>query len=358
VREIESAGRTLLPGKTVDAMARRSRAIYGCSGCELLPEERAFFGAAQPWGFILFSRNIADPQQVRALVSSLRETVGDERAPILIDQEGGRVARLKPPHWKAHPPWRRFGDLYRQNPQQARDAAYANARLIARELVDLGINVDCAPVLDVTVGGADPVIGDRAFSSDPQVVGDLGNVVIEAMLDGGVLPVMKHIPGHGRATADSHHALPRVSTSEDELRRTDFVPFCTLNRCPIAMTAHVVYEAVDPGNPATTSANVIRDVIRGTIGFRGLLVSDDLSMKALSGSFGQRSRAALAAGCDLLLHCNGRMEEMEAIATEASALEGPELERADTALAMFAAPRAFDTVAANALLDSLFGLFA
>jgi beta-N-acetylhexosaminidase len=358
MRETESAGRTLLPGKTVDAMARRSRAIYGCSGCELLPEERAFFGAAQPWGFILFSRNIADPQQVRALVSSLRETVGDERAPILIDQEGGRVARLKAPHWKAHPPWRRFGDLYRHNPQDARDAAYANAHLIAQELADLGINVDCVPVLDVPVEGADAVIGDRAFSDDPQIVAALGNVVIEAMLHGGVLPVMKHIPGHGRATADSHHVLPRVSTSADELLSTDFAPFRALKQCPIAMTAHVVYEALDPGNPATTSTKIIREVIRGAVGFGGLLISDDLSMKALSGSIGQRGRAALAAGCDLLLHCNGQMDEMQAIAAEASALEGQALERADAALAKLHAPRAFDTVAADALLDSLFGVSA
>ncbi len=339
-------------------MARRSRAIYGCTGQKLSAQECAFFREAQPWGFILFARNVANSEQVRALVSSLRETVGDEGTPILIDQEGGRVARLKPPHWKVHPPWQRFGDLYRDHPQRARDAAYANARGIAQELFDLGINVDCLPVLDVPVAEADAVIGDRAVSTAPEIVADLGKIVIQAMLDGGVLPVMKHIPGHGRATADSHHALPRVSTSEDELRATDFVPFRALNQCPIAMTAHVVYEGLDPDNPATTSAKVIREAVRGYIGFRGLLISDDLSMKALSGSFEQRSRAALTAGCDILLHCNGEMDEMEAVATEASALEGMAQARAEAALARLQAPRPFDMAGADRLLGELVGVSA
>jgi len=324
----------------------------------LSAEECAFFREAQPWGFILFARNAANPEQLRALVSSLRETVGAEGAPILIDQEGGRVARLRPPYWRAHPPWQRLGDLYRRHPQQARDAAYANAREIAQELFDLGINVDCVPVLDVPVAEADAVIGDRAFSTAPEVVADLGQIVVQAMLDGGVLPVMKHIPGHGRATADSHHALPRVSTSESELRATDFVPFRALYQCPIAMTAHVVYEALDSENPATTSAQVIRDVIRGHIGFAGLLISDDLSMKALSGSFEERSRAALAAGCDILLHCNGKMDEMEAIATEASSLEGMAQARAEAALARLQAPHPFDMAAAGKHLGGLLGVLA
>lgn len=336
----------------------RTRAIYGCAGTELSAEERAFFREAQPWGFILFARNIADPAQVRTLVSSLRETVGDEKAPVLIDQEGGRVARLKPPHWKARPPAQRFGDLYRENADAGRNAAYLNARLIAEDLSQLGINVDCVPVLDLPVPGADTVIGDRAFSSDPEIVMALGRAVIDGMLDGGVLPVMKHIPGHGRATADSHLVLPHVSAPEAELRATDFAPFRVLNDCPMAMTAHVVYEAIDAERPATTSAKMIRDVIRGDIGFSGLLTSDDLSMKALDGTFAERSRAALAAGCDILLHCNGRMEEMREIANEAGALDGEARARSEKALAHLRAPNPFDATAAEANLAELMGAMA
>src|SRR4051794_17957792 len=209
-------------------MPKRTRAIYGCAGTGLSAAERAFFRDARPWGFILFARNIADPQQVRALVSSLRETVGND-APVLIDQEGGRVARLKPPHWKTFPPARRFGDLYAADPAAAQEACYLNARGIAAELVALGIDVDCVPVLDVPVEGANDVIGDRAFSRDPAVVAALGRTIIDAMLDGGVLPVIKHIPGHGRANADSHHALPHVSTAAADLREMDFKPFRALH---------------------------------------------------------------------------------------------------------------------------------
>jgi beta-N-acetylhexosaminidase len=336
----------------------RTRAIYGCAGTELSADERAFFREAQPWGFILFARNIADPAQVRALVSSLRETVADDQVSLLIDQEGGRVARLKPPHWKAHLPAQRFGDLYRENASTGREAAHLNARLIAHELSQLGINVDCVPVLDLPAAGADEVIGDRAFASDPKTVIALGRAVIEGMLDGGVLPVMKHIPGHGRATADSHFALPRISTPESELRATDFAPFRALNDCPMAMTAHVVYATIDPQHPATTSARVIRDVIRDGIGFGGLLMSDDLSMKALAGSFAERSRAALAAGCDILLHCNGRMEEMQAVAGEATPLEGEAEARAEKALSHLHAPKRFDPAAAEARLSELMGTMA
>jgi beta-N-acetylhexosaminidase len=226
-------------------MAKRTRAIYGCAETELSAAERAFFRGAQPWGFILFARNIADPAQVRTLVSSLRETVGGD-APVLIDQEGGRVARLRPPHWKAYPPSQRFGDLCRSDPAAAKEASYLNARSIAGDLVQLGIDVDCVPVLDVPVEGANDVIGDRAFSRDPAVVAALGRTVIDAMRDGGVLPVIKHIPGHGRANADSHHALPRVSAAAADLRDMDFKPFRALHDCPLAMTAHVVYEALYP----------------------------------------------------------------------------------------------------------------
>jgi beta-N-acetylhexosaminidase len=333
----------------------RSRAIYGCAGTSLSAEERAFFREAQPWGFILFARNVADPAQVRSLVSSLRETVGDEKAPMLIDQEGGRVARLKPPHWKVRPPPQRFGDLYRENADAGQNAAYLNARLIAEALSQLGINVDCVPVLDLPAPGADAVIGDRAFSSELEIVIALGWAVIDGMLDGGVLPVMKHIPGHGRATADSHLALPRVSTPEAELRAADFAPFRALSDCPMAMTAHVVYEAIDALQPATTSARIIGEVIRRDIGFGGLLMSDDLSMKALGGSFAERSRAALSAGCDILLHCNGRMDEMVEVAREAGALDAEARARSEKALAHLRAPKPFDGTAAEANLAELMG---
>src|ERR1700733_8581725 len=276
------------PGKNNGSRHQRmrTRAIYGCAGLALTAEERAFFAEAQPWGFILFGRNIADPDQVRRLVSELRATIGDANAPVLIDQEGGRVARLKPPHWKSRAPAADFGTLHATAPDTAHEAAYLNARLMAHNLRQLGLNVDCTPVLDVPVKGAHDVIGDRAFSSEVTTIVDLGCCVIEGMLEGGVLPVMKHIPGLGLATADSHLALPRVSASADELRASDFITFRSLNTCPLAMTAHVVYEAVDPDHPATTSARVIRGIIRGEIGFEGLLLSDDLSMKALEGSLG------------------------------------------------------------------------
>lgn len=338
-------------------MAKRTSAIYGCAGTELSAAERAFFRAAQPWGFILFARNIVDPAQVRALVFSLRETIGGD-APVLIDQEGGRVARLKPPHWKAYPPAQRFGDLYRGDSVAAKEACYLNARSIAGDLMQLGIDVDCVPVLDVPVEGANDVIGDRAFARDPDVVAALGRVVIDAMLEGGVLPVIKHIPGHGRGNADSHHALPRVSTVAADLRDTDFAPFRALNDCPLAMTAHVVYEALDPEHPATTSEKVIREIIRGDIGFEGLLMSDDLSMNALQGSLADRSRAALAAGCDIVLHCNGRMDEMEAVAGEVPPLDGEALTRADLALAKRRTPKPFDPVAAQARVAALLGAMA
>ena len=331
----------------------RTRVIYGCAATALSADERAFFADAQPWGFILFARNIVEPDQVRALTGELRGCIGDESAPVLIDQEGGRVARLKPPHWKARAPAAAFGALHDVAPETAHEAAYLNARLIAHDLSELGITVDCAPVLDLPVEGAHDVIGDRAFSRDVTTIIDLGRAAIEGMIEGGVLPVMKHVPGHGRATADSHHALPRVATAADELRATDFVPFRSLNHCPLAMTAHVVYEAIDPDHPATTSARVIRTVIRGELEFAGLLLSDDLSMQALAGSLGARARAALVAGCDVVLHCNGGMEEMVDIAAEAKPLDDIHLKRAQTALAHLVAPEPFDVEAGEARLAEL-----
>jgi beta-N-acetylhexosaminidase len=336
----------------------RSRAIYGCAGTELSVAERDFFRQTRPWGFILFTRNISDSAQVKVLVDKLRESVDDGLAPVLIDQEGGRVARLKPPHWHKRPPAAHFGALHLENPDAAREATYLNARLIAHDLFSLGINVDCLPVLDVPVSGAHDIIGDRAFAKDPTTVITLGRAQIEGLMEGGVLPVMKHIPGHGRAGADSHLALPRVSARREELSASDFVTFRSLDQCPVAMTAHVVYESIDPQRPATTSPKVIRDVIRGEIGFEGLLMSDDLSMKALDGALSVRARQAQFAGCDLVLHCNGNLDEMRDVASEVKTLDGQSLKRSEQALGHLSAPGPLDPEAAEARLAELLGAAA
>lgn len=302
-------------------------AIFGCAGPQLSAHERDFFAANNPFGFILFARNVETPDQVRALVKALRDSVGRADAPVLIDQEGGRVARLKPPHWRAAPAAAKIAVLAEQNMDAACEAAWLNARLIGGELAALGIDVDCAPVCDVPVAGSHDVIGDRAYGSDPGRVATIGRAAALGFLDAGVLPVIKHIPGHGRARADSHLELPTVDTPRAELETTDFVPFRALADMPWAMTAHVRYTALDPERPATTSPTIIRDVIRGHIGFDGVLVSDDLSMKALGGSFAERTMAALAAGCDLALHCNGDMAEMEVVAAAAPPLSEPTRKR-------------------------------
>ena len=307
--------------------------IAGCSGSELTVDERAFFRDAEPWGFILFKRNIDTPQQVRALTDALRDTVGVADAPVLIDQEGGRVQRMGPPHWRRYPPGRAYGHMAPGDPIEQRRLARLAARLIADDLLSVGINVDCLPVLDVPVPGAHDIIGDRAYADDPATVTELGRAAAEGLLAGGVLPVIKHIPGHGRAGADSHEALPVVDASREELEGVDFRPFRALADMPLAMTAHVVYTALDPEAPATTSPKVINEVIRGAIGFDGLLMSDDLSMKALSGSLRERAAAALEAGCDVALHCNGKLDEMQAVAAAAPDLSGPAKRRAEAALA-------------------------
>jgi beta-N-acetylhexosaminidase len=287
-----------------------SAAILGCSGPTLTAEEAAFFRRAQPWGFILFGRNVEAPDQVRRLVDSLRETVGRADAPVLIDQEGGRVTRLRPPHWKAYPPGRAYGDL----PASDRvEVTRLGARLLAHDLTALGISVDCLPVLDVPAPDGHEIIGDRAYGRTPDEVATLGRAACDGLLAGGVLPVIKHMPGHGRAKADSHLELPVVDAAWDELDARDFAPFKALAGMPMAMTAHVIYTAIDPDQPATTSKAVMDKVIRGAIGFDGLVMSDDLSMKALAGDFTARTRAALAAGCDVVLHCNGDMAEMKAV---------------------------------------------
>jgi beta-N-acetylhexosaminidase len=329
-------------------------AVYGCEGLTLAVEERAFFSDCSPFGFILFARNCDSPTQLHALSHALREAAGSD-VPILIDQEGGRVARLKPPHWRARPAARRFGELFERNPEQGREAGYLCARAIAHELRDIGVNVNCAPVLDVPVKGAHDIIGDRAFSMDPLTVIELGRATIDGYLDGGVLPIVKHIPGHGRSLADSHLALPRVSASAEALSMHDFVTFRSLNQAPIAMTAHVVYEAIDPRRPATTSPKMVQNIIRGEIGFEGLLMSDDLSMAALEGPLDLRAKQALFAGCDVVLHCNGKLDEMKEIAREARPLAGRARQRADAALGQLRAPLEFDIERAEARLTEIMG---
>ncbi len=326
--------------------------IFGCAGTRLAAGERRFFAAARPLGFILFQRNCQAPEQVRALVESLRSSVSRADAPVLIDQEGGRVARLRPPHWRAAPAARRFGELAGRDLGLAREAARLNARLIAAELHDLGITIDCAPVLDVPAPDADEAVGDRAFGDDPRVVSELGAAVAAGLLAGGVLPVVKHIPGHGRARADSHVATPIVEASLAELRTTDFAPFKALAGAPWAMTGHVVYSAVD-GAPATISRRVIEHVIRGEIGFGGVLVSDDLSMDALSGGLGERAEAALAAGCDVALHCRGDIDEMGRVAAAVRPLGDATLARIAAAEALRRPPDRFDRAGAEARLDAL-----
>jgi beta-N-acetylhexosaminidase len=310
--------------------------IFGCSGPHLTQEEWAFFKAVQPWGFILFARNCENPTQIRALTEELRASVNRENAPVLIDQEGGRVARLKPPFWRARPAMDRFGALHKINPQKGKEAAFLGSRLLAEDLSRLGINVNCVPILDVPHEGAHDIIGDRALAKSVDDIAELGAQVMAGSIAGGALPIIKHIPGHGRALADSHLELPVVDASLDHLRAVDFAPFKALNQAPMAMTAHVVYAAIDKTRPATISAKVIEEIIRGEIGFDGLLMSDDLSMKALQGSFAERSKATLKAGCDMLLHCNGDMAEMQEIAGASGELEGKAERRAEDALALLA----------------------
>lgn len=304
----------------VDARTPPRAAILGCAGFVLDDGEAAFFADVDPLGFILFGRNCETPDQVKRLVSTLRECVGRDDAPVLIDQEGGRVSRLHEPHWRRPPPAARFADLAIQDSAAAVEATRLNARLIAADLADLGIDVDCAPVLDLPRTETHAVIGDRILGRDTDTVAMLGRAVCEGLLAGGVLPVIKHVPGHGRASVDSHHELPVVDAPRDDLQVQDFATFRALSDMPWAMTAHVVYTAIDPAAPATTSSRVVAEVIREDIGFTGLLLSDDLSMQALSGDLGDRTRAALAAGCDVALHCNGDRHEMGQVVEASSSL--------------------------------------
>src|SRR3954463_791170 len=327
--------------------------ITGVSGTELTAAEREFIRGERPWGFILFKRNVETPAQVAALVAELRAVAGSPDAPVLIDQEGGRVQRLGPPHWPVYPPGAIFAGLYDTDSALGLKAARLSARLIAADLIDLGVTVDCLPLADVPVAGADAVIGNRAYGTEPGKVAAIARAVTEGLQQGGVLPVLKHIPGHGRATADSHFGLPTVDTGADELERTDFAAFQPLADLPMAMTAHVVFSALDPAQPATTSATIIRQVIRGGIGFQGLLMSDDVSMNALAGSLAERTRAIVNAGCDMVLHCNGKLDEMRDVARETPELTGEALNRPNRALASRKAPQPLDRKAVRAELDAL-----
>jgi beta-N-acetylhexosaminidase len=327
-----------------------SAAILGCAGLTVGTEERAFFRDLDPLGFILFQRNCDSPDQVRALVDALRDTVGRADAPVLIDQEGGRVARLRPPHWPAYPPPAAIAAL---GGAAAEEAARLGARLIAADLAELRITVDCLPLLDVPAPGADPIIGDRAYGTESESVARLGRAACEGLLAGGVLPVIKHIPGHGRGNVDSHLALPIVDAPLAALERVDFAPFRALAKMPWAMTAHIIYTALDAARPATLSPSVIGETIRRQIGFDGVLVSDDLSMNALGGTYAERTRGALDAGCDLVLHCNGKMEEMREIASALRPLTAEAAVRVERAAAQAAKPAAFDRKTARARFDAL-----
>ncbi|MGI9482157.1 MAG: beta-N-acetylhexosaminidase [Hyphomicrobiales bacterium] len=325
--------------------------ISGCEGTKLSQIERDFFETATPWGLILFARNCETPEQIKALVDDFRACVGRANAPVLIDQEGGRVQRLRPPHWRAYPPGRIYGALEAAQEGEGIDAAREISQLIAAELIQIGINVDCLPIIDVAQPDVHDVIGDRAYSNCPDQVGAIGRAVCEGLLAGGVLPILKHIPGHGRVHVDSHFDLPVVDAPLKELRASDFKPFKALNDIPMAMTAHIIYSAIDKDLPATQSKTVIGDIIRGEIGFDGLLMTDDLSMQALSGSFGERAEKSLQAGCDMVLHCNGKMDEMGEVAAVVPKLSGDGLRRADAALACLREPAPINTESALATLE-------
>lgn len=314
--------------------------IFGCAGPDLSADERAFFRDANPLGFILFARNVDTPERTRRLVEELRSSVARAEAPVLVDQEGGRVARLRPPHWRRAPPARLLGELYARDPERGLVAADLNARLLAADLSSIGADVDCLPVLDLGLPETHAAIGDRAFAGRPEQVAALGRVAAEGLMAEGVMAVMKHMPGHGRATVDSHHDLPRVDASRELLDRTDFLPFRLLSDLPWGMTGHILYESVDPAAPVTVSARAIAGIIRGHIGFGGLLLSDDLSMQALGGSLGERAARALAAGCDIALHCNGDRTEMADIASRTGPMTAQAVARFDNGRKTLARQRA------------------
>jgi len=333
--------------------------ICGCSGLELTYDEEAFIREAQPWGLILFKRNVLTPIQLGALTDRFRAIVGRADAPVLVDQEGGRVQRLGAPHWRKYPAGADFSRMAGITAEHRERLVEIAARLIAADLRQVGITVDCLPVLDVPVEGGHNVIGDRAYGRDPETVARLGAAAARGLMAGGVMPVMKHIPGHGRAGADSHLELPVVNATLAELSESDFQPFIDCRKLPAAMTAHVVYTALDPDQPATTSPTVINGVARGLIGFDGLLMSDDLSMKALSGTFRQKAEALTKAGVDMALHCNGDLAEASAVAEGTPLLAGAALRRAEQALACLKVKSEdFDPVEASFQLETGLAMLA
>lgn len=336
----------------------RTALIIGVAGTTLSRDEAAFLKDARPAGFILFARNLADHAQIRALISDVRGAIGADDLLVLIDQEGGRVQRLRPPLGRALPPAAAYGRLYARDREAAVAAALAVTRLLACDLTELGINTDCAPVLDLPVPGAHDIIGDRAYGTSVEQVVDLARAVGDGFMAGGVVPVIKHIPGHGRATADSHLALPVVTESRAVLMASDFAPFKALNNMPTAMTAHVVFRDIDADAPASTSAIVTREIIRGAIGFDGLLMSDDLTMKALTGPMRQRAEAVIAAGSDLSLHCSGDLPEMLEAAAGSGTLRGRAQQRFDTAVNITKVARPFDSAAAEAQLAQVLAIAA
>ena len=329
--------------------------ILGCGGHRLTEDEKAFFADVRPWGFIVFRRNVDSPDQMRALTDEMRDCVGDADVPVLIDQEGGRVQRMGPPHWAKYPPAAAYLEAA-DGLLRARELVRLGARLMAHDLKAVGINVDCAPVLDVPVPGAHDIIGDRAYARDPATVAMLGRAAAEGLLAGGVLPVIKHMPGHGRAFADTHKELPTVHADLATLDGWDFAPFRAMSDMPIGMTAHIVFTAIDRKHPATQSKKAIR-MIRERLGFGGLLLSDDLVMNALSGTLTERAEKSLKAGCDLVVHWNGDMAEMRQMAEGVGKLKGKAAKRAEAALArivrevepldVFAARDRFDALMAG-----------
>jgi beta-N-acetylhexosaminidase len=329
--------------------------ISGCAGLSLSDDERRLFARTRPCGLILFARNCQTQEQLRALIDSFKEAVESDEALVLIDQEGGRVQRLRAPLWRTMPPAHCYGRLYETDPEAAKRAAFAGARLIAQELRELGVNVNTVPVLDVPEKGSHEIIGDRAYSDDPDTVIALGRAVIDGCLAGGVLPVIKHVPGHGRAKADSHLALPKIDVPASELEATDFKPFHALRDAPLAMTAHVLLPAFDDRRPATTSPVIMGEVIRNRIGLKGLVMSDDLGMKALRGPFAERARDTIAAGCDVALHCSGKLPDMTEVADAVPPLEGPAAARFARARAMLHEPQPFDIAQSLALVSEAAG---
>jgi beta-N-acetylhexosaminidase len=329
--------------------------ISGCAGASLSDDERRFFAETRPCGLILFARNCQTQEQLRALIDSFKRAVESDEILVLIDQEGGRVQRLRAPLWRTMPPASCYGLLYETNPAAAKRAAFAGARLIAQELRDIGVNVNTMPVLDVPEKGSHKIIGDRAFSSNPDTVIALGHAVMDGCLAGGVLPVIKHVPGHGRAKADSHLSLPRIDIPAQDLEAVDFKPFHALRDAPLAMTAHVLLPAFDDERPASTSPVIMGEVIRDRIGLTGLIMSDDLGMKALRGPFAERARDVIAAGCDVALHCSGNLAEMREVGRAVPPLEGLAAERYARARDMLVDPQPFDIAQSLALVTEASG---